>query len=339
MDRKGFAEILNSIEISEGCSDEILRQKMLPIGRAIQQMIPDRLFRYRSCSDINIEAFERDKVYAVTADMFNDPYDTLLRFDPRTVKQALEPLLSKDGFEGFKTALSNWRDFPDIVKQNFSEEYLARVRRCVLSLANEEDIEAFLSRRKEEFNCMVDFVFPLLVSFVNKRTSTISCFSETIESVTMWSHYANYHKGFALAYDLRCAMSNSVPNVGVFPVIYDDKRYDGTLYAMWECLKFLGLNITNPDMLSHIKCVLYKSCQWEYEKEWRLIDSTIRDNIMNENITCVTLKPMSIYYGMNISSEDKNKLHEIARNKGLEEYDMYIDFASDKYEMLCRPCS
>lgn len=60
---------------------------------------------------------------------------------------------------------------------------------------------------------------------------------------------------------------------------------------------------------------------------------------MNENITCVTLKPMSIYYGMNISSEDKNKLHEIARNKGLKEYDMYIDFASDKYEMLCRPCS
>ena len=115
-----------------------------------------------------------------------------------------------------------------------------------------------------------------------------------------------------------------------------NKRYDGTLYVMWEFLKFMGFNTSNPDILSHIKCVLYKSCQWEYEKEWRLIDSTIRGNIILENNTCVTLKPTAIYYGTNMSLDDKRKLHEIALNKGIKEYDMYIDFASEKYEMLYR---
>jgi hypothetical protein len=98
----------------------------------------------------------------------------------------------------------------------------------------------------------------------------------------------------------------------------------------------MGFNIPNPDMLSHIKCALYKSCQWEYEKEWRLIDSTIRGNIILENNICVTLKPTAIYYGTNMPLDDKRKLHEIAQNKGVKEYDMYIDFASEKYEMLYR---
>lgn len=155
----------------------------------------------------------------------------------------------------------------------------------------------------------------------------------------MWSHYANYHKGFALEYNLRDTLLNSIPNVGIFPVIYDNKRYDGTPYVMWEFLKFMGFNIPNPDMLSHIKCALYKSCQWEYEKEWRLIDSTIRGNIILENNTCVTLKPTAIYYGTNMPLDDKRKLHEIAQNKGVKEYDMYIDFASEKYEMLYRAYS
>ena len=336
MDRKEFAEILNSIKISEGCDDKILQQEMLPISHAILQMMPNRLFRYRSCSDASVEAFVNDKVYAVTADLFNDPYDTLLRFDKDAIKQMFESLLSKDVFNGFRAALLQGIDFPDIVKQNFSKEYIAQTREYILSLAKEEDIETLILSRRKDINNIVDLLFPLLVNYVNKRTSTISCFSETIESVTMWSHYANYHKGFALEYNLRDTLLNSIPNVGIFPVIYDNKRYDGTLYVMWEFLKFMGFNTSNPDILSHIKCVLYKSCQWEYEKEWRLIDSTIRGNIILENNTCVTLKPTAIYYGTNMSLDDKRKLHEIALNKGIKEYDMYIDFASEKYEMLYR---
>lgn len=92
MDRKEFAEILNSIKISEGCDNKILQQEMLPISHAILQMMPNRLFRYRICSDTSIEAFVNDKVYAVTADLFNDPYDTLLRFDKDAVKQMFESL-------------------------------------------------------------------------------------------------------------------------------------------------------------------------------------------------------------------------------------------------------
>ena len=152
-------------------------------------------------------------------------------------------------------------DFPDIVKQNFSKEYIAQTREYILSLAKEEDIETLILSRRKEINNIVDLLFPLLVNYVNKRTSTISCFSETIESVTMWSHYANYHKGFALEYNLRDTLLNSIPNVGIFPVIYDNKRYDGTLYVMWEFLKFMGFNTSNPDKVHQQMSYMFKSDQ------------------------------------------------------------------------------
>ena len=100
----------------------------------------------------------------------------------------------------------------------------------------------------------------------------------------------------------------------------------------------LGVKLPNPDTLSYIKCALHKSSQWEYEKEWRLIDSNLRDNIISENKTWVSLKPTAIYYGTNISSDNKNRLHSIAQGKNLKEYNMYIDYAFDKYEMQYREC-
>lgn len=338
MDRTEFAAILNSIQIPEGCDVETLQRTVKPISHALVEMMPDKLFRYRNCSEMSVEAFENDKVYALTADMFNDPYDMLLRFDIEAVKNMFNSLLSNESFYRLKDVLSKGKTLPDIVKQNFDQENISQIKNIVLSITNDSEIDSFVSNRRNEVMDMVDLYFPLLATFVNKRTATISCFSETIKSVTMWSHYADYHKGFVLEYDLRPTLSNGIPNVGIYPVIYDDKRYDGTQYILWEFLRMIGVKLPNPDTLSYIKCALHKSSQWEYEKEWRLIDSNLRDNIISENKTWVSLKPTAIYYGTNISSDNKNRLHSIAQGKNLKEYNMYIDYAFDKYEMQYREC-
>lgn len=338
MDRTEFAAILNSIQIPEGCDVETLQRTVKPISHALVEMMPDKLFRYRNCSEMSVEAFENDKVYALTADMFNDPYDMLLRFDIEAVKNMFNSLLSNESFYRLKDVLGKGKTLPDIVKQNFDQENISQIKNIVLSITNDSEIDSFVSNRRNEVMDMVDLYFPLLATFVNKRTATISCFSETIKSVTMWSHYADYHKGFVLEYDLRPTLSNGIPNVGIYPVIYDDKRYDGTQYILWEFLRMLGVKLPNPDTLSYIKCALHKSSQWEYEKEWRLIDSNLRDNIISENKTWVSLKPTAIYYGTNISSDNKNRLHSIAQGKNLKEYNMYIDYAYDKYEMQYREC-
>lgn len=119
-------------------------------------------------------------------------------------------------------------------------------------------------------------------------------------------------------------------------MIYNKERLDVSIYMAWAFLGMIGIKSPIPDMLSNMKIALHKSKQWEYEKEWRLIDSTKRDFTSNEP-SVIHIKPTAIYYGQRIAKEDKDILHSIAQNHGIKEYDMYIDYSSPEYKMLSKP--
>ena len=152
----------------------------------------------------------------------------------------------------------------------------------------------------------------------------------------MWSHYASSHQGFALEYDFRPTLSKGIENCGIYPVIYDDERIDASMYMACSFLKLNGININNPDAMSHIRCSLYKAKLWEYEKEWRLLNYSQRDVFDNE-ASVIQYKPSAIYYGAKMQLNIKEQLHGIAKDKRINEYEMYIDDTSPKYEMLFRP--
>ena len=158
----------------------------------------------------------------------------------------------------------------------------------------------------------------------------------------MWSHYANSHKGFALEYNLknlriRC---DKCPNIStckdkivhnLYPIVYDNKRYDGTYFV--ECFlgRHMGLFTKLDDVMFHTKTALYKSPQWSYEKEWRLFLD--KQNSYGLPYLCTEIRPVAIYYGKDISAINKKILSNIAKEKGLKEYQMYIDVQSEKYTM------
>lgn len=56
------------------------------------QMAPERLFKYRSCCDNHISAFEKDEVWMSTSDLFNDPFDTLIQFDEKELRSACDAM-------------------------------------------------------------------------------------------------------------------------------------------------------------------------------------------------------------------------------------------------------
>ena len=151
----------------------------------------------------------------------------------------------------------------------------------------------------------------------------------------MWSHYANSHKGFALEYNFRPTLEQPIKNVGLFPVVYSEERFDISDYIAWAFLRIIGFPAKMPDISASIKNALWKSDVWAYEKEWRMIDSTPRE-ITDERASTIHYKPIAIYYGRHMSGDDKKKLHELAREKGIKEFEMYLDYSSLKYEMLYR---
>ena len=332
MNREEFAKRLDGIQIQEGTDPKILYDSVLPISDALTQMMPQSLFRYRSCTEKQIDAFQKDTIYAVSADLFNDPYDTLVRYDIDGVKNYVNALLEPNTLVQLKKYLEEGNDFTNNVKDSFPKGMVEKIKEQILATDFEEKKD-FLAAYKSQMLQTIDFLYPLLAD-ASKRFVSIACFCESVQSITMWSHYADYHKGFALEYEMRPTLTKGIKEgVGLYPVIYDDIRYDASQYMAWAFLKMFGISAPNPDVLSHTKCALHKSRQWEYENEWRLVDYSTR-NYLVENITSINYKPTAIYYGVHISNENKKRLHKIAKAKGIAEFDMYIDYSSPKYEMM-----
>ena len=332
--RKDFAELLDGTIIPEEIEQKDINLLTAPIAMMLSVMLPQKLYRYRSCSTLNFEAFDKDLVYAVSADKFNDPYDTLIYYGLENIQAEIKYYCSEEFFQKFKLQLENNDfDFPPNIIHFFGRKVLEDLWNKVISCNGIDPFTLTSFRIAMEYNTK-----ELLLTMENKLklVSTIACLSESINSVIMWSHYAQNHEGFALEYDLRFLLGQNDMNCCIFPVIYDNTRYNAENFIQWIIAKGFGFNAKNPDLLSHFKMAIHKSTQWEYEKEWRIINSE-QHPTWQSRVTSLNIAPKAIYYGERISNINKKILHYIAQEKGIPEYDMYIDCGSLKYEMLYKP--
>lgn len=343
--RKDFKDILERIYLPEGISIEERNEKLFPLSKYLFEHVPSSLFRFRECLEMNIDAFNDDKLFAVTSDKFNDPYDCLFRYDKERLRNSIMMGMSKDVMYLLRKHIQEGGDFPDMLKALFDEKFLENAKNSIGNAS--DDLIEMLSEKtesiKENLNKLIDKQTEEAVMTV-KLMTFIACFSEDIRSVTMWAHYANSHKGFALEYDTKsfqlkcqsCGQSkqcNKAAVCSLYPVIYQNQRYDATDFLGWYIGRSMGLPIKNPDTFASSKALLYKSSQWSYEKEWRLIISKLND-FQDKTPFCIEhLKPIAIYYGTRISSINKKMLHLIAKEKGINEYQMYIDDKSYNYSV------
>lgn len=334
MDRKEFAMRLYSAVIPEGTAPEDIQTLTRPVTEAIREMMPKRLFRFRAFEKKSVDAFQNDIIYAVTADKFNDPYDTLVRYDLEGVKKWVNTVMNTETLGQMKTSFAQGWDLPMEVNHILPKEMTDTLKVALSMIEDIKDFEGRIEDTRQKMISLIETYFPIL-SETSKRYSAIACFSESIESVLMWSHYANSHKGFALEYDFRPTLEEPIKNVGLFPIVYSEERLDISDYIAYEFLRILGISAKMPDIAALIKNALWKSDIWTYEKEWRMIDSTPRD-ITDEKASAIHYKPVAIYYGRHMSGDDKKRLHEVAMEKGINEFEMYLDYSSRKYEMLYR---
>ena len=337
MNREDFDKILQGIVIPEGTSNEIINEKVQPIREAISEMLPSSLYRFRPCSDLQIDAFEKDEIYAVTADKFNDPYDTLPWFNLDGIIQLINNFFQLESLEQLKSFLAAGNNFPDEFKKSFPEWYWRDLRAGILSIRDFKELEDEISDRKQQGINQLAALYPVIAIFA-KRFSTYACFSEDVQSILMWGHYADSQKGFALEYDFRPTLQTPLPYVMMCPVIYSDNRYDATDYMTWAFLKMQRMPVISTDISAHVKVALHKSKDWEYEQEWRLIDPRLQDPA-HPKPTVTKYRPKAIYYGTGIDRAHLARLHEIAVYKGIQEYEMFIDYGSSKYELQYRPFS
>lgn len=65
----------------------------------------------------------------------------------------------------------------------------------------------------------------------HKASLKLSSFSETGNSIVMWSHYAAPHTGFCIEYSVHALPADNLTRRFLFPVIYSKDLIDATKYC------------------------------------------------------------------------------------------------------------
>lgn len=325
---------------TEKRDNDILWDLLQPLANYLKHHKPAKLYRLRNDSPKSIDAFSKDQVYLSRADYFNDPYDCMLHFDEDTILQSIKSELTEE----------NLRNFFSHTAQTLTPDKQSELSEKWLPL---------MLLMRDTFMEGVSHILPSVNTYL-QQDMEVACFTEDVTSPIMWSHYAKNHEGFAIEYQFRSNMfwphPYSVPDVAydwygwrsLLPVLYSDKRKDGSALANWYSLcitrdqigfggKGNDLSRFLPDSLLKTKLGLHKASAWQYELEWRLIFSTEWPNKVKEGTVHIEYPASAVYLGCNTDKDVKKELIKMAKSKGIPAFQMYIDYSSEEYKLSYRP--
>ena len=160
----------------------------------------------------------------------------------------------------------------------------------------------------------------------------VTCLSERMDSPLMWSHYANKHFGFCLEYDFTHTMVKRYPDLNMakimlLPVIYSEKRplLSRVLTNSKIMLPYYKTGKMPIEVVESIVYgLLFKSLDWSYEREWRII------GVDMEKPTMKLPSARKVFLGANMEEAARTRVIEIAKKKHIPVYQMML--SSDRYK-------
>lgn len=188
-----------------------------------------------------------------------------------------------------------------------------------------------LSEVKQKFSETSNSAMVKCRKMISKKCR-VTCLSERMDSPLMWSHYANKHFGFCLEYDFTHTMVKRYPDLNMakimlLPVIYSEKRplLSRVLTNNKIMLPYYKTGKLPMELVESIVYgLLFKSLDWSYEREWRIIGIDMAKPTMK--LPCAR----KVFLGANMEETAKARVIEIAKKKHIPVYQMIL--SSDRYK-------
>ena len=333
------------------------------IHNALTCNIPNiDLFQYRACTKYNIYNFWKNQQVLVNPAKFNDPFDSFPACDSKKIKNSFSALTE----EKFRELINITRTRPFTAEEiqeiggNQNVEILKRISLALQGELERDFYSEFERAKRNGLNQTMDLV-NVLVKML-QQSMRISCFSEVYNSPIMWGHYADSGKGFCVKYKIKPFHSipfcknkkvitgHSCANKGllsILPVIYQNERYNCTpiiedqqKYFIAESLQ-LDLDLSYHDYLRGFKISCFKSSEWKYEKEWRLMLEFATG--LPDYYIASFFNAEALYLGPHIALDDEIMLLNYAKTmkrtdgKLLPVYKMSVDWSQRKFQLRATP--
>ena len=190
----------------------------------------------------------------------------------------------------------------------------------IIDMLNMEDSLKLLEEKVVEVRDQI--YLPFIKEFLSKLT--VVCFSASgWDNQLMWAHYANSYSGICVEYDFE-KMNKFIGFM--YPVKYSCDRPTLTLRDLgidkFETDESGKLKTVEPDMSAILSYMLSKNKCWEYEDEWRIINSGEQPYTP---IFIDTPFIKSITMGLNLDGICKQLLWDVCQEKGIDCYQLVIN--------------
>ncbi len=168
-----------------------------------------------------------------------------------------------------------------------------------------------------------------------RQRAKIACFSEKLDSILMWSHYANSHEGVCLEYECPQKGTGYYVNHRLGSIQYSNVR---PRLTELEAIKYLGYaNLRDESFFTEeehmevlTRTLLTKSTQWEYEREWRWVEF---NNNPNGYTIMLPMKVKSITVGVRASDTTIALCKEVIKaGKGVPIYKVKLSDSTFAFE-------
>ena len=149
------------------------------------------------------------------------------------------------------------------------------------------------------------------------RTIKIFCISEHNESILMWSHYAEYHRG--VCFKLKVMPEKDNPICAAKKVNYLSRPPSFFAFQEWMDSLVSGNDSAYLQSL-YYQYPLAKSDVWNYEKEWRVWAPFEESDSTYIDIPIVDDEIEAIYFGTEADPELVRRLIVIAKGKNIRRF-------------------
>ncbi|WP_417783988.1 DUF2971 domain-containing protein [Terasakiella pusilla] len=270
-------------------------------------------FKYATAST-TLAILANSSVRWSSPNLFNDPFD--IQFDLRIPfsREEYRSAVSKRLYDFFENGRSTPVNVDNPSTQLFNA--LLDIMKC---RAEDFNADQFVEQVMPSLDASYDAMLQSLPKYHGETKEMLNdvcvfCVSEVPDSLLMWSHYADSHRGALIK--LRCLPEYDTALCAAVPVKYaDDIPPFATLNGIVESA--FGVSPLRGDHLFHVLTAT-KSSEWSYEREWRTI-TTFRNKAQHEagyaDYKILPEEIEEIILGCKIAEADREKIVELAAEK------------------------
>jgi hypothetical protein len=291
-----------------------------------QRNLPAKIYKYRGDTIHSRENLRTDTIWMASPETYNDPYDSWLTFPLDTLLTFLEAALVDNFVAAAKLdGVISAKEIEDAKK---SPEPLRAVLKNLQVLRSASAVEFWGERAKTYSAQLVGYAKNAVsqIEGLRKREKVCS-FSAISDSLLMWSHYADNHKGFCVEFDIESLSEQHFFRKNLYPVLYAREFYD--LRSFMSRLANGPRGDFRP--MVPLLAMLHKFDGWMYESEWRLMHET--EIVVDDHNRAAPI-PSRIFLGARFDPLIGKDLLAICQQKAIPTFQMYL--ADDEFALSLR---